>query len=177
MLQTWHVGEGWRGVSLHRAMACILHKSTLQQDVLRCHSCHAEADSHLQLWMTGVLMGLHEAMQPGATLHSNGGCGSDGPPPPPLSPHPYTHWCLGACIPQTASLLENVAALALRSRLLEARVVTASVSCDTWSLLAGRVNGARIYGEGWRSPLNLTARSLEVRTGSRRGGGARGLNR
>jgi hypothetical protein len=40
--------------------------------------------------------------------------------------------------------------------------VTASVSCDTWSLLSGRVNGAKVYGEGWRSPLDLTARILEV---------------
>jgi hypothetical protein len=50
-------------------------------------------------------------------------------------------------------------------------VVTASVSCDTWSLLSGRVNGAKVYGEGWRSPLDLTARILEVGTGGRGGGG------
>jgi hypothetical protein len=66
--------------------------------------------------------------------------------------------------PQTTRLLENVASLALRTRLKEARVVTASVSADTWSLLAGRVAGARISGEGWRSPLNLTARTIEVRS-------------
>lgn len=41
-------------------------------------------------------------------------------------------------------------------------MVKASVSCDAWSLLSGRVNGAKIYGEGWRSPLNLTAQILEV---------------
>lgn len=63
---------------------------------------------------------------------------------------------------QTADVLENVAAFALKARLKECRLVKASVSCDTWSLLSGRVNGARILGEGWRSPLNLTARRLEV---------------
>jgi len=72
--------------------------------------------------------------------------------PPPLSPPS-----------QTADILESVAVFALKARLREQRVVKASVSCDAWSLLSGRVNGAKIYGEGWRSPLNLTAQTLEVR--------------
>lgn len=33
--------------------------------------------------------------------------------------------------------------------------------CDAWSLLSGRVNGAKIYGDGWRSPLNLTGGVVE----------------
>ncbi|KAF6252233.1 hypothetical protein COO60DRAFT_546283 [Scenedesmus sp. NREL 46B-D3] len=40
-----------------------------------------------------------------------------------------------------------------------------SISCDTWSLLAGRVNDVKIHGEGWRSPLNLTAQVLEATVG------------
>jgi hypothetical protein len=41
--------------------------------------------------------------------------------------------------------------------------VTADISCDAFSLLAGRVNSVTIKGEGWRSPLDLTAQLLEVR--------------
>lgn len=63
---------------------------------------------------------------------------------------------------QTADILENVTCLALRARLKECRAVETSISCDTWSLLAGRVNDVKIHGEGWRSPLNLTAQVLEV---------------
>lgn len=65
----------------------------------------------------------------------------------------------------TADILESVAVFALKARLREQRVVKASVSCDAWSLLSGRVNGAKIYGEGWRSPLNLTAQTLEASVG------------
>lgn len=70
------------------------------------------------------------------------------PPPPP--PH------------KTATLLEQVTQMALRARLKEARSVTADISCDAFSLLAGRVNSVTIKGEGWRSPLDLTAQTLEV---------------
>ena len=94
------------------------------------------------------------------------------PPPPPLPPsHPVVAHPL-----QSADVLENVAAFALKTRLKESRLVKASVSCDTWSLLSGRVNGAKIYGEGWRSPLNLTAQILEVGACDGRGRG-RGLGR
>uniref|UniRef100_A0A383VV08 Uncharacterized protein n=1 Tax=Tetradesmus obliquus TaxID=3088 RepID=A0A383VV08_TETOB len=65
----------------------------------------------------------------------------------------------------TADILENVTCLALRARLKECRAVKTSISCDTWSLLAGRVNGVKIHGEGWRSPLNLTAQVLEATVG------------
>lgn len=65
----------------------------------------------------------------------------------------------------TADLLESVTCLALRSRLRECGGVTASICCDAWSLLQGRVNGVRLTGEGWRSPLNLTARHLEATVG------------
>lgn len=57
-------------------------------------------------------------------------------------------------------------ALALRARLKEARLVRADISCDAFSLLAGRVNSVTIKGEGWRSPLNLTAQSLEATVGA-----------
>jgi hypothetical protein len=76
--------------------------------------------------------------------------------PPTSSIHPSR---------QTADLLESVTCLALRSRLRECGGVTASICCDAWSLLQGRVNGVRLTGEGWRSPLNLTARHLEATVG------------
>eukprot|EP00882_Tetradesmus_deserticola_P011787 GHRQ01012473.1.p1 GENE.GHRQ01012473.1~~GHRQ01012473.1.p1 ORF type:complete len:218 (+),score=58.84 GHRQ01012473.1:180-833(+) len=34
------------------------------------------------------------------------------------------------------------------------------------SLLAGRINAVKIHGEGWRSPLNLTAQVLEATVGA-----------
>jgi hypothetical protein len=72
--------------------------------------------------------------------------------------------------PQTATLLEQVTSFALRARLKECRAVHAEISCDAFSLLAGRVNSVTIRGEGWRSPLDLTAQLLEVRAGGRAGG-------
>lgn len=63
---------------------------------------------------------------------------------------------------QTADVVEAVAAMALKARLKEYRSVKAQVFCDAWSLMAGRVNGVKIMGEGWTSPLNLTAQVLEV---------------
>jgi hypothetical protein len=80
--------------------------------------------------------------------------------PRPMHVRPsLTNHC---CVVQTADILENVTCLALRARLKECRGVKTSISCDMWSLLAGRVNGVKIHGEGWRSPLNLTAQVLEV---------------
>lgn len=76
--------------------------------------------------------------------------------------HLLPHYLPPPLLVQTADVLEGVASIALKTRLKECRVVKASVSCDAWSLLSGRVNGAKIYGEGWRSPLNLTAQILEV---------------
>lgn len=66
----------------------------------------------------------------------------------------------------TATLLEQVTQLALRARLKEARSVTADISCDAFSLMAGRVNSVTIKGEGWRSPLDLTAQTLECTVGA-----------
>ncbi|KIY99162.1 Protein YIPF6 [Monoraphidium neglectum] len=66
----------------------------------------------------------------------------------------------------TATLLEQITQYALRARLREARSVTAEISCDAFSLLAGRVNSVTIKGEGWRSPLDLTAQTLEATVGA-----------
>lgn len=66
----------------------------------------------------------------------------------------------------TATLLEQVTSLALRARLKEARAVSTEISCDAMSLLAGRVNSVTIKGEGWRSPLDLTAQLLECSVGA-----------
>lgn len=79
--------------------------------------------------------------------------------PQPTPNTPSASW-------QTASLLEAVASAALRARLRESRSVTAAISADTWSLLQGRVNGVRVTGEGWASPLNLTARRLDATVGA-----------
>eukprot|EP00775_Hariotina_reticulata_P012375 gene12375-12509_t len=68
-------------------------------------------------------------------------------------------------VEMAADILENVANIALRSRLKECRSVATSVACDTWSLLAGRVKGVKLRGEGWRSPKNLTAQLLEATLG------------
>ncbi|GBF93742.1 hypothetical protein Rsub_06074 [Raphidocelis subcapitata] len=77
----------------------------------------------------------------------------------PLAPRAVAH-------DLTATLLERVTSLALRARLKEARSVAADISCDAFSLLAGRVNSVAIRGEGWRSPLNLTAQLLEATVGA-----------
>lgn len=51
---------------------------------------------------------------------------------------------------QTADILEQVTCLALKARFKEANGVAASISCDAWSLLAGRVNGVKIRAQGVR---------------------------
>ncbi|KAI8477026.1 MAG: hypothetical protein J3K34DRAFT_515998 [Monoraphidium minutum] len=66
----------------------------------------------------------------------------------------------------TATLLEHVTQMALRARLKESRSVHAEISCDAFSLMAGRVNSVTVRGEGWRSPLNLTAQLLEATVGA-----------
>jgi len=60
------------------------------------------------------------------------------------------HWLIHCHCPQSADVVETVAALALRARLKECRACKVSVACDTLSLLAGRISGVKITGEGWR---------------------------
>jgi hypothetical protein len=65
----------------------------------------------------------------------------------------------------TAALLEGAIKLALRSRLSSLGGVDARVLSDARALLQGRFGGLRVTGLGWRTPLALTARRLEVEVG------------
>ncbi len=58
--------------------------------------------------------------------------------------------------------METVATLALKSRLKAHASVQTRVDCDALGLMAGRMRGVEISGAGWRSPLDLTAQSLQV---------------
>lgn len=59
-------------------------------------------------------------------------------------------------------MLENVASLAFKARLKECRRADVFMSCDWRTLMEGRINSVKVVGEGWRSPLDLTAQVLEV---------------
>jgi hypothetical protein len=107
------------------------------------------------------------ATAPAARLYLHGGSRSSSRPQPgrhrgEVAAHAVQHRDL------TTGLLESVVTLALRARLRESRGVECSISADVFSLLAGHVYGARVSGEGWRSPLNLTARTIEVRVALQR---------
>lgn len=65
----------------------------------------------------------------------------------------------------TAALLEGAIKLALRSRLASLGGVDARVLSDARALLKGKFGGLRVTGLGWRTPLELTARVLEVEVG------------
>lgn len=78
--------------------------------------------------------------------------------------------CLSCCyeseveavLLQTAGFLEAVAAAALQSRLRQHSLVRASIDCDGFTLLQGRVRSVAIAGRDWISPLGLSAVILEV---------------
>lgn len=106
-------------------------------------------------------------------------CGPHAPPPWPRRAaflpgrsvrFRHAHCCLLAAGLQTASLLETVATVALKSRLKSHATVSAAVQCNTFSLLRGRVDAAAILGRRWASPLSLTAEVMEVRQHHRRHG-------
>ncbi|KAG2499178.1 hypothetical protein HYH03_002759 [Edaphochlamys debaryana] len=61
--------------------------------------------------------------------------------------------------------VEAVASAALRSRLRRHGHVGVSVQASGWDMLAGRVDGAKVEGRLWESPLGLTARVLDVELG------------
>lgn len=70
------------------------------------------------------------------------------------------------CAPQAAVAVETIATAALRMRLRTHELVRVSVQCNSWDLLGGRIQGARVEGRGWESPQGLTARVLEVSAGA-----------
>lgn len=81
-------------------------------------------------------------------------------PCPPLIPHDASPSLPHST--QSASVLENVASLAFKARLKECRRADVFMSCDWRTLMEGRINSVKVVGEGWRSPLDLTAQVLEV---------------
>jgi len=64
-----------------------------------------------------------------------------------------------------ASMLQSVVTLALKSQLRQCGHIDVDVDGDVGTLLDGRIRGARCLGHRWQSPLNLTARMLDVRVG------------
>ncbi|GIL43393.1 hypothetical protein Vafri_1166 [Volvox africanus] len=61
--------------------------------------------------------------------------------------------------------VEAIAAAALRTRLRSHAKVAVHVKASSWGILAGRLEGAKVEGRGWESPLGLTARILDVGVG------------
>lgn len=50
----------------------------------------------------------------------------------------------------------------MKARLKRHAEVIADVKCSTWGLLQGRLDAASLGGTDWQSPLDLTARVLQV---------------
>ncbi|KAK9815744.1 hypothetical protein WJX72_008830 [[Myrmecia] bisecta] len=75
---------------------------------------------------------------------------------------------LTSCADLSAGFLETVATMALKTRLKAYQQVETSMNCTAWGLLQGAVEGVQIRGQGWTSPLGLSARILEVTLGSAR---------
>ena len=67
---------------------------------------------------------------------------------------------------KTADLLEAAIEFALRQRLREHESIAVRAECDFQGLAGGVFRGLRVRGAGWRTPLELTARSLDVRVGT-----------
>jgi|LauGreDrversion4_1035100.scaffolds.fasta_scaffold823675_1 hypothetical protein len=63
---------------------------------------------------------------------------------------------------QATSVVENLAALILRSRLKEAEKVEVDVDSDGLALLQGKLRSASVRGRDWESPARLTAREIQV---------------
>jgi hypothetical protein len=64
---------------------------------------------------------------------------------------------------QTGQLLQSIFQLALKSRLKSHGTVDVDAVCDARSLLEGVFNGINILGTNWVTPLQLTAKLLQVR--------------
>ncbi len=66
------------------------------------------------------------------------------------------------CEHQTADIMEAAIVLALKTRLKQWQDIRAEVDSDAFSLMEGRFRSMGIHGQGWRTPLELTAHQLEV---------------
>ena len=68
--------------------------------------------------------------------------------------------------PTPDRLLSQVAELVLRTRLRECGSCDISVQADPASLLSGGVNGVRVSGRNWCTPMQLSCRALDFDVGS-----------
>ncbi|KXZ56410.1 hypothetical protein GPECTOR_1g365 [Gonium pectorale] len=66
---------------------------------------------------------------------------------------------------RAAAAVETIAAAALRARLRSHSKVAVQISASGWDLLSGRIEGAKVEGRMWESPLGLTAQVLDVQVG------------
>ena len=66
--------------------------------------------------------------------------------------------------PNPAQLLSKVAELVLRTRLKTSGKVAVDVQ-DGGAMFVGRVNGVRVTGSDWITPLRLSCRQLDVSVG------------
>ena len=66
---------------------------------------------------------------------------------------------------QSSGILQNIAKLALQSQLKKFDTVDVAIDSNPGRLLEGTVDGVVVRGQGWQSPLGLSARLLEVRAG------------
>jgi hypothetical protein len=60
--------------------------------------------------------------------------------------------------PQSAAVVEQVAALAIQARLAEHELVAFQVDSNLMSLVQGSIQGVAMHGLEWRSPMGLSAR-------------------
>ena len=67
--------------------------------------------------------------------------------------------------PDPAVLLSSVAKLVLRSRLRELQSVDVQVRAGPAAILGGGVDGVRVSGRGWCTPMMLSCRMLDVNVG------------
>ncbi|KAI8475697.1 MAG: hypothetical protein J3K34DRAFT_517131 [Monoraphidium minutum] len=62
----------------------------------------------------------------------------------------------------TADIMQAAVEFSLQRRLKEHHSIKAEVDCDALGVLEGRFRSMAIIGEGWVTPLGMTARRLEV---------------
>lgn len=62
-------------------------------------------------------------------------------------------------------VMETAFTMALATRLSNYKTINVDVSCNGWSIMEGRFGGMRVKGDSWKTPLALTARTVEVSVG------------
>lgn len=76
--------------------------------------------------------------------------------------------CLSSLLqpPDPSALLSTVATLVLQARLREAGSIDVCVDATPTSLLSGGVDGVRVRGRGWCTPLRLSCSALDMDVGA-----------